>query len=117
LGHFESLEAIADAKAEIFEGVEPGGAAVLNRDNRFFDRLADAARARGVARIVPFGEHAAAAVRLLACELGPESSEVAASLHGRELRYRVALPGKHWVLNSLAVLAAVEAAGGDPEAA
>lgn len=117
LGYFESLEAIADAKAEIFEGVEPGGAAVLNRDNRFFDRLADAARARGVARIVPFGEHAAAAVRLLGCELGPESSEVAASLHGRELRYRVALPGKHWVLNSLAVLAAVEAAGGDPEAA
>jgi UDP-N-acetylmuramoyl-tripeptide--D-alanyl-D-alanine ligase len=117
LGHFASLEEIADAKAEIFEGVEKGGAAVLNRDNRFFDRLASAARARGIGRIVSFGEHEEAAARLLACELQAESSEVTASLEGRELRYRIALPGRHWVLNSLAVLAAVDAVGGDLGAA
>jgi UDP-N-acetylmuramoyl-tripeptide--D-alanyl-D-alanine ligase len=116
LGHFDSLEAIADAKAEIFEGIEPGGAAVLNRDNRFFDRLAAAARARG-ARLVAFGEHRDADARLLACELGPEASDVTASLHGKELRYRIALPGRHWVVNSLAVLAAVEAVGADLGAA
>ncbi len=52
-----SIEAIADAKAEIFVGVEHGGVAVLPRDNRFYERLAKAARAAGIETIVSFGEH------------------------------------------------------------
>ena len=40
LGFFRSVEAIADAKAEILEGLVPGGAAILNRDNPYFERLA-----------------------------------------------------------------------------
>ena len=40
LEFFGSVEAIADAKAEIFQGLEPGGAAVINRDNSQFERLA-----------------------------------------------------------------------------
>src|SRR3546814_1773190 len=62
--HFDSVEQIADAKAEIFDGVEPGGAAVLNRDNPFYERLASAARARGVTRIVGFGSDESADARL-----------------------------------------------------
>ena len=58
LEYFGSLEKIADAKAEIFAGIEPGGAAILNRDNAQYARLAAAAKAAGVARIVTFGEHA-----------------------------------------------------------
>ena len=46
LEYFKSLDGIADAKAEIFEGVEPGGAAVLNRDSEHFERLAKKAEAR-----------------------------------------------------------------------
>ena len=57
LEYFGSLEKIADAKAEIFAGIEPGGTAVLNRDNGQYARLAAAAKAAGVARIVSFGEH------------------------------------------------------------
>ena len=64
LGHFKSLDEIADAKAEIFLGVEPGGHAVINRDSPYFDRLAAAARAAGVAHVVGFGHHPQAEVRL-----------------------------------------------------
>jgi UDP-N-acetylmuramoyl-tripeptide--D-alanyl-D-alanine ligase len=111
-----SLEAIADAKAEIFEGLEADGVAVLNRDIPQFDRLAAAARRHG-ARIVAFGAADDADCRLIGAELDGEGSEVRAELHGRPLRYRVGLAGRHWVDNSLAVLAAVEAVGGDVAAA
>jgi len=117
LGYFASLEAIADAKAEIFDGVEPGGAAVLNRDNAHFARLAAAAKRRGIARILDFGEHREAAVRLLDCQLAATTSAVTASVMGEALDYTLALPGRHWVMNSLAVLGAVKAVGGDVGAA
>ena len=51
LEFFAGIEAIADAKAEIFAGVEPGGAAVLNRDNSQFARLQKAAKKQGIARV------------------------------------------------------------------
>ena len=57
LGFFASVEAIANAKAEIFNAVEPNGAAVLNRDNPYFAQLAKAAQARGITRIIGFGAH------------------------------------------------------------
>jgi UDP-N-acetylmuramoyl-tripeptide--D-alanyl-D-alanine ligase len=117
LGFFASVEAIADAKAEIFNAIEPNGAAILNRDNPHFARLAAAAQARGVTRIIGFGEHPDAAVRLLDCELHPAASVVTASVMGEVVDYSLGLPGRHWVMNSLAVLAAVHAAGGDIGAA
>lgn len=117
LGFFTSVEAIADAKAEIFAGVEPGGAAILNRDNAFYDRLAAAARARGIARILDFGADKRASVRLVECRLHATTSSVTAAVMGEAIDYSIALPGRHWVMNSLAVLAAVKAAGGDIGAA
>jgi UDP-N-acetylmuramoyl-tripeptide--D-alanyl-D-alanine ligase len=65
LEFFDSVEGIADAKAEIFEGIEPGGAAVLNRDNPHFARLQKAAKAAGVGRVVSFGDNARADARLM----------------------------------------------------
>ena len=117
LGHFTSLEAIADAKAEIFTGVEPGGTVVLNRDNAFYARLAKAAGQRGIGPIIDFGEHRDAAIRLLDCRLSATSSAVTASAMGELLEYTIALPGRHWVMNSLAVLGAVKAVSGDVAAA
>ncbi len=111
---FGSLDAIADAKAEIFEGVEGGGVAVLNRDSPQYGRLAaHAARAPAVARIITFGRSAEADVRLVDAVPGPESSDVTASLFGREIAFRVGLPGPHWQVNSLTVLAAVAGLGED----
>ena len=114
LGFFPSLEAIADAKAEIFLGLEPGGIAVLNRDNPHFDRLSTAAMRAGAADVMGFGTHPEATVRLLDCVLGQRSSTVEAALPGSVLRFALRLPGRHWAMNSLAVLAAAWAAGAEP---
>ncbi len=117
LEFFPSVEAIADAKAEIFESMGADGTAVLNRDNDQFDRLAKAARRAGLGRIVGFGADPAAEVRLIDCDLEDTTSRVTASIHGRKLAYDLGIPGRHVVLNSLAVLAAVEAVGAEIEQA
>jgi UDP-N-acetylmuramoyl-tripeptide--D-alanyl-D-alanine ligase len=113
LEYFRNVEAIADAKAEIFKGVEPNGAAVLNRDNPHFERLAKAAKAAGVKEIAGFGEDAAAEARLLDVALGTEGSDVRASILGQEIAYKIGTPGRHVVQNSLGVLAAAKLAGAD----
>jgi UDP-N-acetylmuramoyl-tripeptide--D-alanyl-D-alanine ligase len=113
LEFFGTLDAIADAKAEIFAGVEPGGAAVINRDSPQFDRLAAAATAAGVARVVSFGAHEAADARLIDVSLQPEACAVQARILGAELTYKLGAPGRHVVQNSLGVLAAAVVAGVD----
>ena len=113
LEYFGSLEKIADAKAEIFSGIEPGGAVVLNRDNAQYERLATAARAVHIDRVVSFGEHAAADARLIQFSLQADGSTVEARILGQSVTYKVGAPGRHLVLNSLAVLAAVSLAGAD----
>jgi UDP-N-acetylmuramoyl-tripeptide--D-alanyl-D-alanine ligase len=112
LGFFRSIEEIADAKAEIFRGLEPEGATVINRDSPYFERLKAQALQYG-ARIVGFGEAHGAEVRLLAIELLPERSEVRADILGEVVSYRLGAPGRHLVQNSLAVLAAAKLAGAD----
>jgi UDP-N-acetylmuramoyl-tripeptide--D-alanyl-D-alanine ligase len=113
LEFFGSLTKIADAKAEIFLGLEPGGAAVLNRDIAQFAHLKRRAQEAGVARIVSFGEHAKADARLVKCALQPHSSTVVARIFDTELTYKIGAPGRHLVNNSLAVLATAVLAGAD----
>ncbi len=113
LEYFGSLKKIADAKAEIFLGLELGGVAVLNRDNRQFMQLAKAAAKAGAARIVSFGANAKADARLLRHSLQPETSTVEARILGAPVTYKLGAPGMHLVLNSLAVLAAVALVGAD----
>jgi UDP-N-acetylmuramoyl-tripeptide--D-alanyl-D-alanine ligase len=113
IGHMGSEEAIADEKACLFAGMGAGAVAVLNRDNRHYERLAGHARRFGVSRIVGFGKSAAAEARLLACRLQDSGSDVEALIHGRRIEYRLGAAGEHWVLNSIAALAVVEALGAD----
>ena len=114
---FASLSAIADAKAEIFDGLEAGGIAVLNRDDPHFARLEAAARAGGASRVLGFGASTKADVRLVDATPEAEASAVTAEVCGKRLDYRIGAPGRHWVMNSLAVLGAVHAAGADVGAA
>lgn len=102
---FSSVEEIADAKAEIFEGLEPDGTAVLNHDNPMYDRLASTARAFGVGNIVSFGRDPAADVRLTDLQTDGSGSDVQACVFGTDVAYRVAVPGTHWAMNTLGVLA------------
>jgi UDP-N-acetylmuramoyl-tripeptide--D-alanyl-D-alanine ligase len=113
LEFFGSLAKIAEAKAEIFLGVEPGGAAVLNRDIAQFVQLKRRAQEAGIARVISFGEHAKADARLLKCALHPHCSTVVARIFDTELTYKVGAPGRHLVNNSLAVLATAVLAGAD----
>jgi UDP-N-acetylmuramoyl-tripeptide--D-alanyl-D-alanine ligase len=112
LGFFDSVEAIADAKAEIFNGLEPGGFAVINRDSPHYARLEAAARDRH-AHIISFGEHSGAAARAIEVVLEPDASHATADILGERVAYRIGAPGRHLVHNSLAVLAAAKLAGGD----
>jgi len=109
---FDSTEQIAQAKAEIFQGAMPGATAVLNRDIPEFSTLNQAADRAGL-RVVTFGEQDAADFRLISCDVQADGSDVTAATPLGEIRYRVGAAGKHWVMNSLCVLAAVHAAGGD----
>ncbi|HKQ93963.1 MAG TPA: CapA family protein [Aestuariivirgaceae bacterium] len=111
--HVESLEAIADLKSLMFKGLVPGGVAIVNRDMPLFDRVRDNAAAHGAGRVVTFGAHQEADVRLLEVDTAPEWSVVVASVHGERVTYEVPLPGRPMVMNSLAALAAVHAVGAD----
>ena len=98
LEHFGSVEAIADAKAEIFEGMSPNGAVVLNRDNPHFARLVAAARTKGLSRILGFGTAEDAAARLTDCSTHATCSAVSAVIKGKPLQYSVEparLPPRH----------------------
>jgi UDP-N-acetylmuramoyl-tripeptide--D-alanyl-D-alanine ligase len=112
LGFFRSIEEIADAKAEIFHGLVPGGAAIINRDSPHYERLKGHALKHG-AKIVGFGEAEGAEARLLDAVLQPDGSNVKADILGTTITYRLGAPGRHLVQNSLAVLAAVKLAGAD----
>jgi UDP-N-acetylmuramoyl-tripeptide--D-alanyl-D-alanine ligase len=113
LEFFTGIEAIADAKAEIFTGLQPGGAVVLNRDNSQFSRLSRRARKLGISRIVSFGAHKKSDARLIDVSLHAACSAVHANILGHDVTYKLGMPGRHMAMNSLAVLAAASLAGAD----
>ena len=117
IGHFRAIQGIADAKGEIFGGLEAGGVAILPRDNPHFDRLAAHAMASRAGRIVSFGESETADVRALRIAAGPDASMVEADVMGRTVAFRIGQAGRHVALNSLAVLASVAALGLDLDTA
>lgn len=116
--YFTSVDEIAAAKAEIFEGVEPEGTAIINRDSRYFDFLSGVAKECGISDIVGFGHDGDANIQLRDVHLNAADSDVESVVHGTAIRYTIAAPGLHTVTNSLCVLGAIHAVGGDvPRAA
>jgi len=113
LENFTSEAEIADAKSEIFAGLEPGGVAIVNRDSEHFERMrAHAVRSRAD-RIISFGRHPGSDWRLTELQTAAQHSDVTVLRGSRRIAYRLGVPGEHLALNSLAVLAAVEALGAD----
>lgn len=110
---FADETAIADAKGEIFEGLEPGGAAIVPFDSPHRDRLIAAATPHA-GRILTFGLGEGADVRAIESFRQPDGSTfITARLSEGELSFTLSLPGAHWIANAMGVLAAVWAAGGD----
>ncbi|MHA7777461.1 UDP-N-acetylmuramoylalanyl-D-glutamyl-2,6-diaminopimelate--D-alanyl-D-alanine ligase [Roseibium sp. M-1] len=113
LEFFDSVEQIAKAKAEIFDGLEPGGVAILNKDNLQFDLLKFLAATAGVSKIHTFGEDPTADSHVEKAVSYPAGSSVDAVILGQEMTYKIGAAGKHQVKNSLAVLTAVVVLGAD----
>ena len=113
LENFSSVEKIAEAKGEIFLGMEKGGAAILNKDNPHYKCLVKCSKSQGINKIISFGTGSDALYRLLACTPADEGSRITASCNNHTITYNLNLAGKHQALNSLAVLAAVYALGAD----
>lgn len=103
IGHMGSIEAIADEKATILAGLEPGGIAILPGDSPHLPRLRSAA---GSARILTFGTGASCDARLIDQRADADGSEIAATLSGRPIRFRLNAPGRHMAINALAALLA-----------
>ena len=112
LEFFDSVEGIADAKAEIFEGLSPDGKAVINHDNPYYERLLNHALKK-TRHVYSFGTHEKADARLIDLATDQDGSDVTLDLMGETLRFRLAIPGSHQVMNALAVLLAVRLIGAD----
>ena len=109
---FASVEGIAAEKAAIFEGLQPGGVAVINADLPVTPLLLERARTSGAA-IVTFGAAASADWQLGEAQVGNLATVVRASHHGQPLLYKVMSPGRHFALNGLSALAVADALGLD----
>ncbi len=101
IGHLGSLEAIADEKASVLRGLEPGGLAILPGDSPFLARMAKAAPGR----VITFGQAENADARLL------QISPVRARICGANVEFALAAPGAHMALNAVAALAACASLG------
>lgn len=117
IGYFDGERDIALAKAEIFEGLEPGGVAVLNSDNAWRGLLAEKARAAGAGRIVTFGRDQGADIRLIQADADANGCHVDIEVEGRAFDYRLDAIGAHWAFNSIGVVACIHALGLDVETA
>jgi len=113
LEFFGSCEAIADAKSEIFEGIAPGGAALIPADNPYAERLIARAKQCHVARILSFGAKPGSDAHLLAYDENGEGARVKADILGLPVEFRLGAPGRHIADNALGALLAVAAAEGD----
>ena len=116
LEHFASLDAIADAKAEVFSGLVSGGVAIINADIPQWGRLTKVA-GEHAGHIMSFGEADFANLRMKVISLHADYSDVIAQIINREVSFRVGAPGKHLAMNALAVLGAAKAVGVDVEQA
>ncbi len=115
IGHFNSVTEIAEAKAEIFSGLEPGGKAVLPADSPHFALLRGRADDAG-AQIITFGVETDADVSLHSISEEAGGSRIQIEIFGQPLTYRLGAPGRHLAINSLGVLAVVHALGADVRA-
>lgn len=114
---FESVEFIADAKAEIFDGIKHGGFVVLNRDNPHYLRLENSARSLNINNIISFGSDSSSDFKLLNYNEKISGSEIIVSYNGKEIKYTLGILGIHQAYNSLSVLAGISAIGADIEKA
>ncbi len=115
--NFKSVDEIVEAKAEIFSGLEPGGAAILNQDNEHFVRLNKLAKEANIKNILTFGANHKSDAWLRGFESLPDGSHIRAEIAGQMFSYYLGAPGRHMAMNSLAVLLTAHSFGLDVQEA
>lgn len=109
----DGIEGIAKAKAEIFNGMDAHGIAILNRDNDFFDFLRSAAQTKGLRKILSFGRHAEADARLDDILIASNGIRAMATILGEPITFTLKDAGEHNAMNALSVLLAYKILGGN----
>ncbi|NVK61591.1 MAG: UDP-N-acetylmuramoyl-tripeptide--D-alanyl-D-alanine ligase [Rhodobacteraceae bacterium] len=112
LAAFESLEGIAREKGAIFEGLEPGGTAVINGDLPVSPILRELAQARA-AHVIDFGEAAGNHHRVTEVTICDAATVAQGRAWRSNVLYKVAVPGRHFAVNGMGVLAVAHALGLD----
>jgi UDP-N-acetylmuramoyl-tripeptide--D-alanyl-D-alanine ligase len=110
LAHFENVEAIADAKAEIIEGLSKDGIVILNADNPYTTRIAKTVKGH---KIIYFGHDDKADVRIISADVTAQGSQVSLMIDGTQIDIDLNIPGEHWVSNAASCMAVAHAAGLD----
>lgn len=113
LEFFGTCEAIADAKSEIFEGIVPGGAALIPADSPYASRLMARAKQAGINHVLTFGEAAGSDARLLSYKDIDDGAHISADIAGKPVEFKIAAPGRHIAGNALGALLAVALCDGD----
>jgi len=113
LEYFGTVEKIADAKAEIFEGLEPSGAALIPADNPHAGRLSNHARQLGVRNVLTFGTKVDADARLVSAQPDDDGQKVTADIQGSRAVFRLGAQGQHVAMNAVAALLAAGELGAD----
>ena len=113
LEHFASVDDIARAKGEIFSGLVPGGAAIINRDIAQFPLLEAMARQSPARHIMSFGRDPGAEAQLIEADVREGATYVKARVLGQELEFRIGAAGVHFAQNALGLLLAARAMGLD----
>jgi len=114
LENLGSMEAIADAKAEIFSGLKPDGVAIIPADDEFAPRLSQAVQRSGAGFMLDFGHSEGAAIRILSYDEGPDGGVGVMDVMGKSHDFRLRLPGAHQAVNAAGIVAAALGAGVDP---
>ena len=110
LAHFENVEAIADAKAEVIEGLGKDGIVILNADNAYTPRIAATVKGN---KIIYFGYDDNADVRIISADVTAQGSQVSLVIDGAQIDIDLNIPGEHWVSNAASCIAVAHAAGLD----
>ncbi len=112
----DGITGVADAKAEIFNGLSDHGVAIIHHDMEQYDRVMSHVNARGV-NVLTFGEHQDSDARMIECLEAANGTRVKALVMGEEICFTLKHAGRHLAMNALAVLLAVKTLGRDVQKA
>lgn len=108
LANFDSVEAIADAKAEIMDGLSEDGILILNADNPYTPQILEKAKGK---RIITFGHDDNCDVTIVTSQTHEHGSNTRLRVNAQQIDVTLLVPGEHWIINGAACIAVAYAAG------